>query len=98
MMVEFGGVHIFVGVVALGIALAVLRMKGKSFSYLLFFFIFWIYLMGVTSLVAFPFPIGYPISDFKPSENLVPLNFGDCSYLILCIRSVYQNILLTVPF
>jgi glycopeptide antibiotics resistance protein len=97
MMVDFGWMHIFVSLAALGIALMVLWMEGKSLSYLLFFSIFWIYLMGVVSLVAFPFPIGYPNPDFKPSVNLMPLNFGDCSYLILCIRNIYQNIILTVP-
>jgi glycopeptide antibiotics resistance protein len=98
MMIDFGWMHIFVGLTTLGIALIVLWIKGKSFPYLLFFSIFWIYLMGVASLVAFPFPIGYPNPDFKPSVNFIPLKFGDCSYLILCLRNIYENILLTIPF
>ena len=89
MMIYFGWVHIFVGLAALGIALTVLWMKGRSFSYLPFFSIFWIYLMSVARLIAFPFPMGYSNPDFKPSLNLIPLKFGDCSYLILCIRNIY---------
>jgi len=97
MMIDFGWMHILVGIAALGIALTILWIKGKSFSYLFFFSIFWIYLMGVVSLVAFSFPIGYPNLDFKPSVNLIPLKFGDCSYIILCFTNIYQNILLTAP-
>ncbi len=97
MMIDFGWMHIFAGLAALGIALTALWMKGKSYPYLLFFSIFWIYLIGVASLVAFPFPVGYPNPDFKPSVNLIPLKFGDCSYIILCLRNIYQNILLTAP-
>ncbi len=98
MMIDFNNTHLLIGVVALVVALIILWRQNKSFSYLFFFSVFWIYLMGVVSVVAFPFPIGYPNPDFKPSVNFIPLNFGDCSYLILCLRNIYENILLTIPF
>jgi len=33
-----------------------------------------------------------------PSINLIPFNFGDCSILDLCVRSIIENIILTIPF
>ena len=30
--------------------------------------------------------------------NLVPFSFGACDPLILCLRNIYENILLTIPF
>jgi glycopeptide antibiotics resistance protein len=98
MIVNFTYTHLLIGLAALMVMLVVLRKKNKSFSYLFFFSMFWIYMMGVAGVVAFPFFIGYSNADFKPRINLIPLNFGDCGFLILCIRNIYENILLTVPF
>jgi len=98
MMVYFTAAHLFIGLSALFIALIVLWRQQKSFSCLFFFSVFWMYMMGVISVVAFPFPVGITNPNFKPSINLIPLNFGDCSFLILCIRNIYENILLTIPF
>ena len=100
MMVNFTNAHLFIGIITLSIVLILLWKKNKNFSYLFFFSIFWVYMMGVVSMVAFPFPIGYPSPDFKPSVNLVPFDFGIChpGMLSLCIWSIYENILLTIPF
>ena len=56
--------------------------------------------MGVVSMVVFPFPIVDPYPDFKPSINLIPFDsrFCDPRILPLCIRNLYENILLTIPF
>jgi len=56
--------------------------------------------MGVVSVVVFPFPIDIPNPNFKPSINLIPFYFGSCfDYLpALCLRNIYENILLTIPF
>ncbi len=98
MMVYFGLTQIYVSLAILVIVLIVLRSKSKSFSYLLFFSIFWIYLMSVVSVVAFPFPVGISNPDFKPSINLIPFYFGRCEMINLCMRDIFDNILLTVPF
>ncbi|MBC7879106.1 MAG: VanZ family protein [Anaerolineales bacterium] len=100
MMINFTNTHLFIGIVILAIVLIILWKKNKSFSYLFFFSIFLLYIISVVSVVAFPFPIGYPNPDFKPSVNLVPFDFGIChpDMLPLCIRNIYENILLTVPF
>ena len=100
MMVYFTTVHLFIGSVALFIVLIVLWKQKKSFSYMFFLLIFWIYMMGVVSVIVFPFPIGIPNANFKPDINLVPFDFGCCDprMLSLCIRNLYENILLTIPF
>jgi glycopeptide antibiotics resistance protein len=100
MMVNFNDTHLFIGLIALVIALVVLRMQKKSFSYLFFFSVFWIYMLGVISVVVFPFPIDLSNPNFKLSVNLIPFNFGSCfKYLPeVCFRTLYENILLTIPF
>jgi glycopeptide antibiotics resistance protein len=102
MLINFDWIHIYIGLVLLGIALIFLWRKNKSVSYLFFFAIFWIYMMTVVSVVVFPFFIPENISEFssKLNINLVPFDFGNCfDYLPdLCIRSIYENILLAIPF
>ena len=100
MMVYFTTVHLFIGLVALFIVLIVLWKQKKSFSYMFFLSIFWVYIIGVVSVIVFPFPIGIPNANFKPDINLVPFDFGCCDprMLSLCIRNLYENILLTIPF
>ena len=99
MMIYFGRSQIYVGLAALALSLIILWKRNKSLSYLFFFSIFWIYLMGVVSVVIFPFPMDIPNPDFKPSINLIPFYFGSCfDYLpALCFRGIYENILLTIP-
>ncbi len=88
MMIDFTHTHMIAGVIILVIVLIILWKKNKNFSYLFFFSMFWIYMLGVVSVVAFPFLIGYSNPDFKPSVNLVPFNFGNCHPAMwsLCIQ------------
>jgi glycopeptide antibiotics resistance protein len=88
------------GIAALLAVLIFLRRKGKSLSYLVFFSLFWLYLMQVASVAVFPFPIGIPVENFKPTINLIPLDFGYCDPrgIEQCLRQIYENILLTIPF
>lgn len=59
-------------------------------------------MMAVVSVVVFPFYVPENISEFssKLNINLLPFDFGSCfDYLpALCLRSIYENIFLTVPF
>ena len=100
MMVDFTNFDLLVGIIALAMVLIILWKKNKSFSYLFFFSVFWIYIMGVVSVVVFPFVVGIPNPNFKASVNLIPLNFGYChpAMLSLCISNLYENVLLTIPF
>lgn len=97
MLVEF---NLLYGLAALIVILIVLQRKGKSLAWLFFFSLFWLYLMQVVSLAVFPFPIDIPYEDFKPNINLIPFDFGYCDprAIELCLRQIYENILLTVPF
>ena len=89
-----------VALVVLVSATLAVWLRSKN-GYLTFFsFIFGIYLLRVVDVVVFPLSIGYDIPDFKPNINLVPFDFGSCDSFSreLCIREIYQNILLTIPF
>lgn len=99
MLIDFGSSHLLLCLFALAITLIVLWKQKKSFSYLLFFSVFWIYLIGVISVVVFPIhiPDGDLYSNFRLQINLAPLNFGSCASPILCVRNIYENILLTLP-
>ncbi|NOT04494.1 MAG: VanZ family protein [Anaerolineales bacterium] len=59
-------------------------------------------MMAVVSVIVFPFYIPENFSKFgnKLSINLMPFDFGGCfdDLPALCFRSIYENILLTVPF
>ena len=100
MLISFEAIHLYVSLAILAIALIVLWVQGKSLSYLLFCAVFGIYLIGVVSVVVFPLhvPDGDLYSAFSLQVNLVPFNFGSCDHHILCLRNVYENILLTIPF
>jgi glycopeptide antibiotics resistance protein len=98
-MIDFGWTQIFVCLVALLLALILLWTKNKNLSYIFLCAIFGVYLIGVISVVVFPFPIGYSNPDFKPAVNMIPFNFGSCFNMFpeICFRTIYENILLTVP-
>jgi glycopeptide antibiotics resistance protein len=100
MMVYFTSTHWLIGFGALAITLIILWAQQKSFSYLFFFSVFWVYMMGVVSLVVFPFLMGHPDPYFKPDVNLVPFYSGYCHPAMLwqCVSDIYENILLTIPF
>jgi glycopeptide antibiotics resistance protein len=100
---EFGWIHVYIGFAALVIILIVLWRQNKSLSYLLFFSIFWIYMMSVVSVVVFPVFVPDIPTEFSQklkylNFNIIPFNFGSCEIINLCIRDIYENILLTIPF
>ncbi|OQY90090.1 MAG: hypothetical protein B6D38_04765 [Anaerolineae bacterium UTCFX1] len=101
-MMDLNAFYIAFAVLALVVVGVWLKSKD---SFLAFFaFVFGVYLIGVISVVVFPIPIGYDVSDFKPNLNLIPFNFGVCDprWREFCIWQIYQqnyqNILLTIPF
>ena len=57
MLIDFGLTHLLICLFALVIALIVLWKQKKNFSYLFFFSVFWVYLVGVVSVVVFPIHI-----------------------------------------
>lgn len=97
MLVMFNPLY---GLAALIIVLIFLRRRGKSPSYLLSLSLFGLYLIQVVSVAVFPFPIGISYENFKPSLNLIPFDFGYCDPRAIeqCLRQIYENILLTIPF
>ena len=100
MMIDFGWTQIFVCLVVLLLALILLWKKNKNLSYIFLCVVFGVYLIGVISVVVFPFPIGYSNPGFNPSVNLIPFNFGNCFDIFpeICFRTIFENILLTLPF
>lgn len=54
--------------------------------------------MSVVSVVVFPFVVLEGHEAFKPSINLIPFYFGRCEMISLCMRDIFDNILLTIPF
>jgi glycopeptide antibiotics resistance protein len=105
MLYDFDELALYVGLVILTLLTILLRFRKSSFSYMLCFWIFGIYLLTVLSLVVFPIYIRETGSDLPliwwSNINLIPFNFGDCQFDDLCaIRNIQiiQNILLTIPF
>ena len=100
MMIDFTYTHLLIGVVALLIILMVLWKQKRRLSYLFCFSIFWMYMITVVSVIVFPFPIfgDYQYPNFKPNINLVPFAFSGCEMINVCLRNVFENILITIPF
>ncbi len=99
-MITFTYSHLLVGIAILAIILIFLGRQKRSFWYLLVFSAFWIYLLFVVSVIAFPIaplPEEY-WGSFKPSINLVPFYFGTCDMPGICLENIAGNVLLTVPF
>lgn len=100
MLISFEPIHLYVSISVLVIVLMVLWALGRSLSYLFFCVIFGVYLIGVVSVVIFP--IHVPDRGMELSRelqlNLKLFNFGRCDFLFLCIRNIYENVLLTIPF
>src|SRR5690349_2199753 len=100
MLLFFNEYHLAIGVGILCVLAPVLWWRKRSLSYLLFFSIFWLYLLAVVAVVIFPIAINADQSAaaFIPAINLIPFYFGQCQMLELCVRSIIENIVLTVPF
>jgi glycopeptide antibiotics resistance protein len=96
MLIRFNENDFLIGIGVLCCILLVLWWKKRSFSYLLFFSIFWVYLLVVVQTVIFPIAITKDYS--SPSINLVPFYSGYCSISKYCIENIVGNIILTIPF
>lgn len=90
----------YIAFAILALVLIGIWLKNKDSFQVFFVFVFGIYIINVVNVVVFPFPIEYDVSNFKPNINLIPFDFGYCDSFSreLCIREIYQNILLTIPF
>jgi glycopeptide antibiotics resistance protein len=99
-MIDFSYSHLLFGTGILAIILVRLKTQKRSFWYLLFFSMFWIYLLFVLGTIIFPIaPLPKIYRDeFRLSINLIPFYFGACDPWDLCLRNIVGNILLTVPF
>jgi glycopeptide antibiotics resistance protein len=98
MLVSFNLPALLIAILILALGLGFIWLKTKNAYHVFFCLVFGIYLIGVVSVVVFPFPVGYNLSDFKPNINIIPLNMGLCDFESLCLQQIYQNILLTIPF
>jgi glycopeptide antibiotics resistance protein len=99
-LITFDELDLLIGLSVLVCLLPIVWRQKRSVPYLLFFSIFWVYLLAVVQAVVFPILINLESSNttFTPNINLIPFAFGNCSMLYLCVRSIIENILLTVPF
>ena len=100
MLIRFDENDFLIGFGVLFVLLIVLRWKKRSFSYLLFFSIFWVYLLLVVQNIIFPFVINtdYSSPRILPGINLIPFYSGYCSIPRYCILNFVGNIILTIPF
>ena len=100
MMIEFGWRQIFISFYVLLFALIHLWTRNKNLSYIVLCAVFGLYIIGAISVVVFPFSIGSSNPDFKPAVNMIPFNFGSCFDIFpeICFRTIYENIVLTIPF
>ena len=102
MLIYFGLYDLLIGIGFLVVLLPILWWRKHNLSYLLFFSLFWMYLLAVVQVVFFPFVINtdYGGAAFSPSINLIPFYFGSCFTHMpeLCIRSLIENMILTLPF
>ena len=93
-----------IGIVFLIIPLVVLWRRKSSFSYILCFTIFGIYLLRAAQEVYFPIEInGFYADDmrqepFMSQVNLIPFSYGEFGTLETTAVTLMQNILLTIPF
>ena len=100
MIIYFDKHDLLIGIGLLVILLPILWWRKRSYSYLLFFSIFWAYLLVVVKTVIFPIAINtdYGSPRFMPRINLVPFYLSYCSILKYCVIGILGNIILTMPF
>lgn len=100
MLVNFDYIHLYSLLFILVVSLAIVWVKIKNLSYVIFCAVFGIYLIGAISVTVFPFYIGEPRPDFLRNLNLVPFDFGSCFQYMpeYCRNDIFKNTLLAVPF
>jgi glycopeptide antibiotics resistance protein len=100
MLIRFDENDFLIGLGVLCGLLLVFWWQKRSFSSLVFFSIFWVYLLVVVQTVIFPIAINtdYSSPRILPSINLIPFYSGYCSIPKYCIVNIVGNIILTIPF
>ncbi len=107
MGIEFGSTTYAgwpISLVFFAVCTTVLYLKERSFIYLFFFSIFWIYITFAINEVFFPIAITWPFAEASrdaspnPIINLIPFYFGPYPDLTRVIRISILNIVLTIPF
>ncbi len=107
MGIEFGSTTYAgwpISLVTFAVCTTVLYLKRRSFTYLLFFSVFWIYITFAINEVFFPIAITGPFAEASrdaspnPIVNLIPLYFGPYPDLTRVIMISILNIVLTIPF
>ena len=96
------------GLGILVILIIILRLAKKSWPYLFFFSIFWIYSLFLVGLVVFPIPLVAPIHIDKlgisfqsalSEIHLIPHNYRDFDHFSTYTTfEILANVLLTIPF
>lgn len=104
--IEFIPFPLLAGLALLGILLLLLQRRGRRPAYIFCFSVFWLYLLLVASLTAFPIPLslgqgeGQSIGHILSRVNLIPFSFG--GLFMLSPRVIFDNlagnVLLTLPF
>lgn len=99
MLIRFDERDFLIGIGVLCALLPVFWWRKRSFSYLLFFSVFWVYLLMVVRTVIFPIAINVDYSSprIMPRINLIPFYFSYCAILRLCIMETVGNVILTIP-
>ncbi len=106
-LISFVPLPLFLGLLAWLLMLVVLRLLKRSFSYLVVFSLFWLYLLLVTSATLFPIPLENQLTQNNASQsmywtlsrvNLRPFFYGDFFHSSLILREMVANVLLTIPF
>ncbi len=92
---------------ALGILIVlvfILRHRKHSFSYLVCFFIFGLYVLHAVAVTFFPLPIGEAYAQtmrdvrLMSFVNFIPFHFNWSDFPELVMRGIVQNVVLTIPF
>lgn len=105
MLYNFDEITLCICLAVLAALLTFLAFKKRSFSSLLFFLIFGIYMIGVIYFVIFPIWLPGPDAGSFIERlhwnsnfvNMLPFAF-DCSYADICREQMIDNIILTMPF
>jgi glycopeptide antibiotics resistance protein len=101
-MLDFDVVTWSAGIVVMAAVLTPLWVKKRSFPYVLFFAVFWVYVLVVIKQTLFAIPLSGPMVEelrnaghFMSSVNLIPGHFGRGG---LDMRGIINNVLLALPF
>ena len=108
MRLQFFPYPFLFGLLILFFLILILRLAKRSWSYLFFFSVFWMYLLLMVGLVVFPIPLVAPLRidkftisfQYALSEiHLIPYNYPNFDYFSAYTRfEILTNVILTIPF